>query len=265
MPADNAAPAAWPGWDRGPVEAGQVSVVLPTYDEAGNIGPLMEGILAALGPGVEIIVVDDDSPDGTSQVVRDFMAGHPQVRLVCRASERGLTSAIWRGIQESQRAVVAWMDCDLSMPPADLPRLLAALPGRDMTLGSRYIPGGRDAAHSPLALALSMIICRLARAVLGGQVMDFTSGFVMARRPLLIQLGLNGDYGEYCIDLVHRAQLAGYRLLEVPYVCVPRHSGLSKTSVGLGGFLKRGPGYLAAVWRLRGLGRAKKVPGGRPL
>lgn len=235
---------------RGPVTPEQISVVLPTFDEAGNIAPLMEGILAALGPQVEIIVVDDDSPDGTAQVARQFAQRHPQVRLVRRTTERGLTSAIARGIAESTRPVVAWMDCNLSMPPADLPRLQEALAGRDLALGSRYVPGGRDVAHNWLARALSITICRLARALLGGGVLDLTSGFMMGRRYLLEDLGLEGDYGEYCIDLIQRAQKKGYLLVEVPYMCQPRHSGVSKTSVGLGGFLRRGPGYLATVWRL---------------
>ena len=246
----NHPPAPPSGPDRGPASAEQVSVVLPTYNEAGNMAPLMEGILAALGPAVEIIVVDDDSPDGTAALVRDFAQTHPQVRLVLRARERGLTSAIARGIAESQRPLVAWMDCDLSMPPADLPRLLAAMQGRDLVLGSRYVAGGRDVAHGPLARVLSLTICHLARALLGTSVLDLTSRFMLARRRLLEDLGLRGDYGEYCIDLIARAQRRGYRLAEVPYVCVPRHSGQSKTSVGIGGFLRRGPGYLLTVGRL---------------
>jgi len=88
--------------------------------------------------------------------------------------------------------------------------------------------------------------------------LDFTSGFMAVRRQVLMELGLRGDYGEYCIDLIHRAQCRGCLAVEVPYVCAPRHSGESKTSVGIGGFLRRGPGYLAAVWRLwRGEGRVR--------
>lgn len=236
---------------------GQVSVVLPTFNEAGNIVLLMEGVLAALGPGVEIIVVDDDSPDGTSALVAEFAQAHPQVRLITRRGEKGLTTAIARGIAESGREVVAWMDCDLSMPPEVIPRLLAALEGRDMALGSRYVPGGRDLGHGWLGRTLSRTICYGARALLGGTVLDLTSGFMAVRRPLLVELGLRGDYGEYCIDLITRAQGRGYLAAEVPYQCEPRHSGQSKTSVGLAGFLRRGPDYLATVWglflrRLRG-------------
>lgn len=235
---------------RGPVPASQVSVVLPTYNEAGNIIILMQGLLDALGPAVEIIVVDDASPDGTAQAVRTFAADHPQVRLVYRADERGLTSAIWRGIQESARPVVCWMDCDLSMPPADFPRILEALAQHDLALGSRYVPGGGDQGHGWLGRFLSQTICRLSRLLLGGRVLDLTSGFMAVRRYVLDELGLRGDYGEYCIDLIHRAQKRGYSAVEVPYLCLPRHSGESKTSVGLAGFFRRGPGYLATVYHL---------------
>lgn len=237
---------------RGAVAPGQVSVILPTYNEAGNMEPLVTGILAALGPEVEIIVVDDDSPDGTSRVVADLARDRPQVRLVTRRAERGLTSAIARGVAESARPVVMWMDCDLSMPPAVMPRLLAALPGHDLTLGSRYVPGGGDTGHGWLGRFLSRTICYGARALLGGTVLDLTSGFMCVRRYVIEDVGLVGDYGEYCIRLIHNAQRRGYTAAEVPYLCGPRFSGESKTSVGLGGFLHHGPGYLLMVARLFG-------------
>lgn len=250
-PAVTAAPA-------GPVSAGEVTVVLPTFDEAGNIVSLMERLLDATGPGLEIIVVDDDSPDGTAALVRQFAAGHPGVRLILRKDERGLTSAIRRGIAESRRPVVCWMDCDLSMPPEDLPRLLAALAGRHFAIGTRYRFGGADRGHGPLASALSRLICLAAGLALGSGVRDMTSGFLAARREAVVALGLNGDYGEYCIDLLCRAAWAGYGIVEVPYVCVPRVSGQSKTGASLADYLRRGRKYLAAVARL-GLERLRRA------
>jgi dolichol-phosphate mannosyltransferase len=234
----------------GPVTPAQVSVVLPTYNEAGNMEPLLGGILAALGPEVEIIVVDDDSPDGTSRTVAAVASRQPQVRLITRRGERGLTSAIARGVAESTRPVVMWMDCDLSMPPAVMPRLLAALPGHDMTLGSRYVAGGGDAGHGWLGRFLSRTICYGSRALLGGTVLDLTSGFMCVRRYVIEDVGLVGDYGEYCIRLIRGAERRGYKIAEEPYLLVPRFSGESKTSGGLGGFLRHGPGYLLMVGRL---------------
>lgn len=242
--------AASQGPPPGRVASAEVSVVLPTYNEAGNIVQLMERVIAAVGPGVEVIVVDDDSPDGTAELVRGFAAGHPQARLVLRTAEKGLTSAIWRGITESRRRVVVWMDCDLSMPPEDIPRLLAELERAHFAVGSRYAYGGADQGHGPMASVLSRIICLFARLMLGTHVRDLTSGFIAAPRRALTALGLRGDYGEYCIDLLFRAGRAGYTLREMPYVCVPRHAGESKTGATLADYLQRGMGYVHTVLRL---------------
>ncbi len=145
-----------------------ISIVLPTYNERDNIIPLIERTLTALSDyELEIVVVDDDSPDGTWQIVAAKGETDPRVRLIHRTDERGLTSAIQRGITEARGDWVGWMDCDLSMPPEDLPKLAAALEaGADMAIGSRYVPGGADVAHSLIGRAFSRVInqcCRLHR------------------------------------------------------------------------------------------------------
>ena len=132
------------------------------------------------------------------------------------------------------------MDCDLSMPPQDVPRLVRAIveDGADVAVGSRWIPGGGDQAHGFMARTLSWIINHFAMLLLGSQVHDYTSGFIAARAEVLRRIRLQGDYGEYCIDLLGRAVKLGYRVQEAPYVCVPRASGASKTgatSLGLSG------------------------------
>ena len=99
-------------------QSAHVSVVLPTYDERDNIGPLIQALLEHLdGTPTEIIVVDDDSPDGTWQVVQEMSANDERIELLRRADERGLTSALNAGIARARGDVIAWMDCDLSMPP----------------------------------------------------------------------------------------------------------------------------------------------------
>src|SRR5438270_11443731 len=114
-----------------------VSVVLPTFNERGNIGELIAAIQRALNDP-EIVVVDDNSPDGTWQLVQTLADQNPRVRLVRRTAERGLTSAIQRGIDESHGDVVFWMDCDFSMPPATMPWLLKQIEaGADVAIGSR--------------------------------------------------------------------------------------------------------------------------------
>jgi dolichol-phosphate mannosyltransferase len=237
-----------------------VCTVLPTYNERDNIGPLINGILSSAITPHLVLVVDDNSPDGTAAVVEERaahwnQAGMPRVRLICRTGEKGLTSAIQRGIDEAIQQygaeIVTWMDCDLSMPPQDVPRLVRAIldHGADLAVGSRWLPGGADVAHGAMARTLSWIINRFAILLLGNRVHDYTSGFIAGRAELFRQIRLQGDYGEYCIDLLGRAQHMGFRLVEVPYVCVPRTAGESKTGVNLWDYLVKGRKYVAVIVR----------------
>jgi dolichol-phosphate mannosyltransferase len=245
-----------------------VCTVLPTYNERANIRPLIERLLAANRPPYLVLVVDDDSPDGTWREV-DILAarafpdlptagksGKGSVVLLRRVGEKGLTSAIQRGIDAAIQvygaAIVTWMDCDLSMPPEDVPKLVQAIDpgGADVAVGSRWASGGADVAHGPMARTLSWIINHWAMLLLGRQVHDYTSGFIAARAEVLEQIRLQGDYGEYCIDLLARAGRLGYRLQEVPYVCVPRTMGDSKTGANLGDYLDKGRNYVATIIKL---------------
>ncbi len=243
-------------------EAPLVCTVLPTYNERDNIEPLIRGVLAAAITPHLVLVVDDNSPDGTADVVAAVAdelnaEGEAKVVLVRRVGEKGLTSAIQRGIDEAiethNAAIVTWMDCDLSMPPADIPKLIRLIVdgGAEMAVGSRWIPGGADVAHGTMARTLSWLINRFAMLLVGGQVHDYTSGFIAARAALLQEIRLQGDYGEYCIDLLGRAVRAGYRVQEAPYICVPRTTGDSKTGANLWDYLVKGRKYVATVWRLR--------------
>lgn len=234
-----------------------VCTVLPTYNERENIGPLIQRLLGANPAPYKVLVVDDNSPDGTWQIVEAMAAAEPErVILVRRLDESGLTSAIQRGIDEAidsyGAAVVTWMDCDLSMPPEDVPRLVEAVrAGADLAVGSRWITGGADVAHGLMARTLSWIINRYAMALLGSAVHDYTSGFVAGRAEVFRQIRLRGDYGEYCIDLLGRAQQQGLQVVEVPYICVPRTAGDSKTGATLLDYLTKGRKYVKAVWRVR--------------
>jgi len=199
-----------------------LTVILPTYNERENIPILIDGILRHVKTPVQVLVVDDDSPDGTWQVVQEIAAREPRVRLLHRTTERGLTSAIWAGIRAADTDAVSWMDCDLAMPPEVIPALLARLAeGADIALGSRYVPGGSDPGHSLMARVFSVTINLFASLLLGWRVRDYTSGFIATRRTVFDlptgqhgepvepaecgRITLRGDYGEYCIDLLARA------------------------------------------------------------
>ena len=182
----------------------------------------------------------------------DVLETDPRVRLIRRTQERGLTSAIATGIARAQGAWVGWMDCDLSMPPEDLPRLAAALAdGADVAVGSRYVPGGADVGHSWVGQAFSRTINLAASLLLDWRIKDYTSGFILARLPVFDHIRLRGDYGEYCIDMLYRAARAGWHVVEVPYRCVPRETGESKTATNPLGYVTRGWNYVVTIVRLR--------------
>jgi len=229
-----------------------LSIILPTYNERENIAPLIEQIYQTMGEKTEVVVVDDDSPDGTWAVVEEMAAAHPTLTLIRRKEERGLVSALRKGISSSSADVVAWLDCDLSMPPLKIKELYGGiLQGYDMVIGSRFVDGGgveivTGSQDSPLAFFLSSLLNSFIRRVLGPGIKDYTSGFVAVRRPLLEKIKLRGDYGEYFIELAYRAHRLGYRVLEIPYISPARKKGTSKTGTHLLHYLRRGSKY---IWR----------------
>lgn len=234
-----------------------ISVILPTYNERENISPLVEQTFQYLGDDAEVIVVDDDSPDGTWAVVQEMIRTHGRLRLLRRTSERGLVSALRAGVDLAGADVVAWMDCDLSMPPSLLGTFLKKIrEGYDMVFGSRFVAGGgveiiTGSKDTVLAYLLSRILNRFIRTWLGSEVSDYTSGFVAVKKQVVRQTGLRGDYGEYFIALAHLAKKGGYRLLEIPYVSLSRRMGTSKTGTNLLHYLKRGRKYLWLTVKLK--------------
>jgi dolichol-phosphate mannosyltransferase len=242
------------------LQAPLVCTVLPTYNERGNIGPLIDGILLHARTPQMVLVVDDNSPDGTWEIVKQLAQRYNRpnahrVVLYRRIGPKGLTSAIQHGIDMAiytfGASIVTWMDCDLSMPPQDVSRLVACVQdGADIAVGSRWIEGGADDAHGQMARALSLIINGYAMLRLGAEVHDYTSGFIAARAEVLRQLRLRGDYGEYCIDLLGRGLHYGFVVQEVPYRCVPRNAGESKTGANLWDYLVKGRKYVSAIERI---------------
>lgn len=228
-----------------------VSVILATYNEAENIVPLIAAVRAAVPGPVEVIVVDDDSPDGTWRLAEEVAKTTPDVRVVRRVGERGLTSAIREGIRVATGDTLVWMDCDFSHPPAEIPRLLAELDGgADVAVASRYVPGGADRRDEALHRVLSRTINGLAQRLLDPRFHDYTSGFIAVRRRVLAVTRLEGDYGEYFMSLVFQAMKKGFVVRETPLVNYSRQAGRSKTATNPLGFAVRGRKYLYKVFAL---------------
>jgi dolichol-phosphate mannosyltransferase len=234
-----------------------VSVIFPTYNERDNIGPLVEDVLRYTPADTEVIVVDDDSPDGTWQVVEEMQKGRLNLHLLRRRDKRGLASALRDGIAFSRGDIIVWSDCDFSMPPAKVRDLLSALEtGHDIAVGSRYVAGGGirivvGSNDSLRAYVMSVLLNRFIQRVLGRGFKDYTSGFIAFRRRVLDRITLRGDYGEYFIDFIHRARRLGYSVIEIPYMCVERRSGVGKTGAKFTDYLKKGWKYVWLTVKLR--------------
>ncbi len=236
-----------------------MSVVLPTYCEAKNIGRLIEGIHRTLQAPTEFVVVDDNSPDGTIAEVKEVATRIPNVRLIIRENERGLVTALKRGIDEAQGEVIVWMDCDLSMPPEKVQELVSKVvtEGYVAAIGSRYVPGGGteyELSNGFLVLVQKYLTRGLnwwTKRMLRASFNDWTSGFIAIRSEVIRKFNFAGHYGEYFIRLMAYLIHGDHRFTEVPYHNVPRVYGKSKTVESLFGFFRTGIRYIVVVFKLR--------------
>jgi apolipoprotein N-acyltransferase len=208
--------------------------VLPTYEERGTIEQAIRGVLAAAG--IDVLVVDDSSPDGTGELVAEIAATEPRVRLVERPARSGLASAYLEGFHTAIAEgydIAIEMDSDLSHDPTELPGLLSAAERFDLVVGSRYIPGGSVTDWSRSRVALSRGGNAYARFMLGLPIHDATSGYRVYRRELLADLlrdpFASDGYG-FQIELVSRAHRLGYAVGEAPITFRERVYGESKIS-----------------------------------
>ncbi len=232
-----------------PRRAPGVSIILATYNERENILETVASIFEHLGDDVEIIVVDDDSPDDTACLVGRL--DDPRVVLIRRVSTRGLASAFNRGIIESRGDIVGWMDADMCMPPALLPAMIGELDGYDICIGSRYAPSGCD-DRTKLRVLCSRLINGLARVVLGGGIMDYDSGFVVLRRTVFDKVSIiPTGYGAYFMEFLYTCRRKGLTIREMPYRFTDRARGISKSAPDLLSFLRTGVGYVLRIFLAR--------------
>lgn len=207
-----------------------VSIVVPTYNERENVQRLVNGIRAALAGRwpYEIIVVDDNSPDGTAGAVRQAAKRDPAVKLLLRPKELGLGSAVVAGFRVARGNQWVMMDADLSHRPEDLPGLLEGLTDADIVVGSRYVTGGGVAGWPLHRRAVSRTASAVGRLLVGLRVKDATSGFVAYRReavePLLPALAPRGF--KLLVEILAKARSATVR--ETPILFVEREQGHSK-------------------------------------
>ena len=211
-------------------------VIVPTYNERESITEVARKLFEATDDDVELLVVDDGSPDGTAEIIRQVAAGPRPVHLLERAGKQGLGSAYRLGFEwalDRDYWAVVEMDADLSHDPADVPRLLAALRSADVVIGSRYVSGGGTRNWGRMRRLLSQFGNVYARAWLGFDIADSTAGFRAYRTQWLRELGVDSVASEgyaFQVEMTFRAHRAGKRIIEVPITFVERTTGRSKMS-----------------------------------
>lgn len=212
----------------------KLSVILPTYNEAGNIIGLIKEITNVLDRAKirgEIIVVDDDSSDGTAKLVRQFCKARPcEAKLIIRKSDRGLAKSILEGIRKSSGEIVVVMDTDFNHDPKEIPSMLEKLREAGLVIGSRYIKGG--GMENTLRYWLSYLFNIYIRILLGSPVHDNLSGYFAAERKDLTKLPTEKifyGFGDYFIRLIHHYQKNGARISEIPVYYKNRSYGVSKS------------------------------------
>ncbi len=211
----------------------KTSIILPTYKEKENIVELIEAIFAALRPhhlDFQIVVVDDNSPDGTAEAVRQSFGNNGQVKLFVRPQERGLATALRYGVERSGGDILVFMDTDFNHDPAIIPQMIKFLEYYDIIIGSRFVmAGGMEDRFRQFS---SLIYNYGIRLLFGTPVHDNLSGFFSIYRQKLESMDLDQiyyGYGDYFIRLLMVAHKRGYHMLEIPVFYRLRMHGHSKT------------------------------------
>ncbi|KAF4406412.1 MULTISPECIES: polyprenol monophosphomannose synthase [Streptomyces] len=244
-----------PGGRRRYGPLGTVLVIIPTYNEADNIGPIVGRVRAAV-PEAHILVADDNSPDGTGKYADELAVEDEQVHVLHRPGKEGLGAAYLAGFRwgiERGYGVLVEMDADGSHQPEELPRLLTALGGADLVLGSRWMPGGRVVNWPKYRELVSRGGSTYSRLLLGMPIRDVTGGYRAFRTEALERLAMEEVASQgYCfqVDLAWRAVKAGLHVVEVPITFVDREVGDSKMSRDI---------FAEALWRVTAWGVGSRV------
>lgn len=224
-----------------------ICVCLPTYNERENLERMVTALGAVLGDDGVVLVIDDNSPDGTGKIADRLAEEHGFVHVLHRPRKEGLGPAYLAGFRRALELgadLILEMDCDFSHDPADVQRLTAAADDADLVIGSRYVPGGGTRNWGLVRRLISRGGSLYAQLLLGVPVHDLTGGFKCYRRSVLETIALDAiDSKGYAfqIETSYRAIRAGFRVVEVPIVFVDRQVGGSKMSKTI---------VLEAVWKV---------------
>ena len=231
-----------------------ICICLPTYNERENLEPMVDRLGEVLGADDVILVIDDNSPDGTGEIADRLAAERSRVHVLHRPRKEGLGPAYLDGFRKALELgadLVFELDCDFSHDPADVPRLAAAAEDADLVIGSRYVQGGGTRNWGLLRRLISRGGSLYAQLLLGVPVRDLTGGFKCYRRAVLETIDLDAIQSKgyaFQIETTYRSIRAGFRVVEVPIVFTDREVGGSKMSKAI---------VLEAVWKVPALRMAR--------
>jgi dolichol-phosphate mannosyltransferase len=214
----------------------KILIIIPTYNERQNIGNLVQAIFELGIDDLQVLIVDDNSPDGTAEVAKELQKSQPKLHLIQRERKMGLGTAYVAGFHFALRHSFEWImeiDADFSHDPKDIPRFMKACEMSDLVVGSRYVKGV-NVINWPLSrLLLSIGASTYTRLITGLPLKDCTSGFKCFRREVLESIDLDriqSDGYSFQIEMNFRAWKKGFRITELPIVFVDRRAGISKMS-----------------------------------
>ena len=211
----------------------KISIILSTYNEAQVIEQTISKIFKHV-KNVEIILVDDNSSDGTFEKVKKI--DNPNLKLFSRKS-RGLASAFLLGLINATGDVVGWIDSNMDLLAVKLPDMISKLDNHDLVMLSRYVEGGKD-ERKGLRIVASQIVNLICRFILGRKIKDYTSGiFVMNRSVLNKVVPISYGHGEFFIEFLYKAKQKGVKILEIPFIQPADIEGISKTAPNMFKFI----------------------------
>ena len=221
----------------------KISIILSTYNEA----PVIENTISEIFKyvkDVEIILVDDNSPDGTFEKVKKI--NNPNLKIYSRKS-RGLAAAFLLGLINSSSDIVGWIDSNMESVAKKIPDMIDKLDSNDIVVLSRFVEGGKD-ERSRLRILSSQCINLFSRSILNKEIKDYTSGiFVMKRSVLNEAIPISYGHGEFFIEFLYKAKRKGIKILEIPFIQPPDKEGITKTAPNIFRFIYLGFFYISRI------------------
>jgi len=224
----------------------KTTIILSTYNESLAIENTIAELIKHI-KNLEIVVVDDNSPDGTFEILKKI--NYPNLKIFCRKKTRGLASAFLLGLINSEGEIIGWLDSNMGSLASKFPEMISNLNNFDVVLLSRYVQGGGDQRNIVRVIA-SKMVNYVSRIVLRSKIKDLTSGiFVMKREVLLDVLPIASGHGEFMVEFLYQAELKKNKILEIPYINPIDVEGNSKSFPNLYKFLLFGFFYVLRLFQ----------------